>query len=103
MGFLKGILWVYKETDRRQYITEKTREMKTLLALASLLVVVNGGALRRAVAKTLPSDAPPCSTDASQAYLDVVLVIDTSANMGNSNLRRVSKSKKRKEKLIIMA
>uniref|UniRef100_A0A914EHK8 Uncharacterized protein n=1 Tax=Acrobeloides nanus TaxID=290746 RepID=A0A914EHK8_9BILA len=31
-----------------------------------------------------------CSTNSSTAYVDVILVIDTSANMGNSNLRKIS-------------
>jgi hypothetical protein len=34
-------------------------------------------------------DPPLCSTNASSAYVDVILLIDTSANMGNANLKKV--------------
>ena len=37
-----------------------------------------------------PSDNPQCSTNASSAYFDLILVIDNSVNMGASNLRKVS-------------
>uniref|UniRef100_A0A914DBL2 C-type lectin n=1 Tax=Acrobeloides nanus TaxID=290746 RepID=A0A914DBL2_9BILA len=37
-----------------------------------------------------PSDNAQCSTNASSAYFDVILVIDTSVNMGASNLRKIS-------------
>uniref|UniRef100_A0A914DVU2 VWFA domain-containing protein n=1 Tax=Acrobeloides nanus TaxID=290746 RepID=A0A914DVU2_9BILA len=37
-----------------------------------------------------PSDNSQCSTNASRAYFDVILVIDNSVNMGASNLRKIS-------------
>jgi hypothetical protein len=39
----------------------------------------------------IPSSRPECSTNASTAYLDLILMIDTSANMGSVNLRKVIK------------
>lgn len=36
-----------------------------------------------------PSDMPQCNANPSDAYLDILLLIDTSANMGTSNLQKV--------------
>uniref|UniRef100_A0A914CZT8 VWFA domain-containing protein n=1 Tax=Acrobeloides nanus TaxID=290746 RepID=A0A914CZT8_9BILA len=36
------------------------------------------------------SARPECSTNASAAWVDVVLLIDTSSNMGSANLRKIS-------------
>uniref|UniRef100_A0A914DEM6 VWFA domain-containing protein n=1 Tax=Acrobeloides nanus TaxID=290746 RepID=A0A914DEM6_9BILA len=36
------------------------------------------------------SARPECSTNASAAWVDVVLLIDTSSNMGSRNLRKIS-------------
>uniref|UniRef100_A0A914EI50 C-type lectin n=1 Tax=Acrobeloides nanus TaxID=290746 RepID=A0A914EI50_9BILA len=37
-----------------------------------------------------PSDNSQCSMNASSAYFDLILVIDTSVNIGASNLRKIS-------------
>ena len=35
------------------------------------------------------TETPACSSDPSKAFLDVIVLIDTSANMGSNNVRKV--------------
>uniref|UniRef100_A0A914CQR7 VWFA domain-containing protein n=1 Tax=Acrobeloides nanus TaxID=290746 RepID=A0A914CQR7_9BILA len=62
-----------------------------LLVFSFLFVALNAAVVNRNLPQILdtPTDTPPCSTNASSAYVDIILVIDTSANMGTSNLRKV--------------
>uniref|UniRef100_A0A914C4X9 VWFA domain-containing protein n=1 Tax=Acrobeloides nanus TaxID=290746 RepID=A0A914C4X9_9BILA len=63
----------------------------TLLVLSFLYIALHAAVVNRKFHQNLdtPTDTPPCSTNASSAYVDIILVIDTSANMGTSNLRKV--------------
>uniref|UniRef100_A0A914C8L9 C-type LECtin n=1 Tax=Acrobeloides nanus TaxID=290746 RepID=A0A914C8L9_9BILA len=58
-----------------------------LLFFTALFVVLNAAVIP---SNKIPSSKPECSTNASTAYLDIILIIDTSANMGSVNLRKIS-------------
>uniref|UniRef100_A0A914C8B0 VWFA domain-containing protein n=1 Tax=Acrobeloides nanus TaxID=290746 RepID=A0A914C8B0_9BILA len=58
-----------------------------LLFFTALFVVLNAAVIP---SNKIPSSKPECSTNASTAYLDIILMIDTSANMGSINLRKIS-------------
>uniref|UniRef100_A0A914ENT4 VWFA domain-containing protein n=1 Tax=Acrobeloides nanus TaxID=290746 RepID=A0A914ENT4_9BILA len=62
------------------------------LVLSVLFLGLNAAVVNRKLPQILdtPTDNPPCSTNASSAYIDIILVIDTSLNMGTSNLRKIS-------------
>uniref|UniRef100_A0A914CT56 VWFA domain-containing protein n=1 Tax=Acrobeloides nanus TaxID=290746 RepID=A0A914CT56_9BILA len=64
----------------------------TLLIFSFLFVALRAAVVNRNLPQILetPTDTPPCSTNASSAYVDIILVIDTSANMGTANLRKIS-------------
>uniref|UniRef100_A0A914CCV5 VWFA domain-containing protein n=1 Tax=Acrobeloides nanus TaxID=290746 RepID=A0A914CCV5_9BILA len=64
----------------------------TLLVFSFLFVALHAAFVNRNLPPILdtPTDAPPCSMNASSAYVDIILVIDTSANMGTANLRKIS-------------
>ena len=65
--------------------------MKLVVVFSIFLVAIYGlpfSGLNR-LPETSPSDKPPCNADASNAYLDILLMIDTSSNMGSSNLKKV--------------
>uniref|UniRef100_A0A914CYB5 VWFA domain-containing protein n=1 Tax=Acrobeloides nanus TaxID=290746 RepID=A0A914CYB5_9BILA len=66
--------------------------MKLFVVFSIFLVAIYGlpfSGLNR-LPETSPSDKPPCNADASNAYLDILLMIDTSSNMGSSNLKKIS-------------
>uniref|UniRef100_A0A914EF11 C-type lectin n=1 Tax=Acrobeloides nanus TaxID=290746 RepID=A0A914EF11_9BILA len=62
-----------------------------LVAIVSLVVVSSWALpmLNRPANHAL-SARPECSMNASAAWVDVVLLIDTSSNMGSANLRKIS-------------
>uniref|UniRef100_A0A914DCL6 VWFA domain-containing protein n=1 Tax=Acrobeloides nanus TaxID=290746 RepID=A0A914DCL6_9BILA len=65
--------------------------MKSILLVFSLLfVALHAAVVNRNLPQILetPTDALPCSTNASSAYLDIVLLIDTSSHMDNANYRK---------------
>lgn len=60
--------------------------MRSLILWIFLFELIMGS---EGVLGEVPTDTPPCSTNASNAYVDIVFVIDTSSNMGNANLQKV--------------
>uniref|UniRef100_A0A914D495 VWFA domain-containing protein n=1 Tax=Acrobeloides nanus TaxID=290746 RepID=A0A914D495_9BILA len=60
-----------------------------ILFFFALFSALNALAVNKNQPHVLATDNPPCATNASTAFVDVILVIDTSINMGSSNLRKI--------------
>uniref|UniRef100_A0A914CYV1 VWFA domain-containing protein n=1 Tax=Acrobeloides nanus TaxID=290746 RepID=A0A914CYV1_9BILA len=65
--------------------------MFKLLIVAISYLVANSNGLNENEDSIIydPTAPKPCSNNATSAYVDILLVIDTSSNMGNANLRKI--------------
>uniref|UniRef100_A0A914BUT7 C-type lectin domain-containing protein n=1 Tax=Acrobeloides nanus TaxID=290746 RepID=A0A914BUT7_9BILA len=67
--------------------------MKTLFPILVIFILIstsNTTIISRDSPHIRETDTPPCATDSSGAFIDLIVLIDTSTNMGSTNVRKIA-------------